>query len=97
MQIPGTHLAASLAGINAKPTNDKTNPAESAPVNGQAPVEQSSESNPDRDAQGQGDGLARRQSNQPHSQQASDDTNPSVHHPAPNLPDEPPCQLDLLG
>lgn len=99
MQIPHSSLAANVAAITSRNVGDKEAKPDPSNVAQQSHVEQSGESNADRDAQGQGDGLPGRRHKK--NQQPQEDTQPS--HPsdmnaaAPRLPDEPPSQLDLLG
>lgn len=101
MQIPSVNLAASLAGITGKPTSDSKPAAEANSITSQPHVEQSGESNPDRDAQGQGDGMGSRRSNNPSTPEGGSETNSQDQRnsdaSAPLLPDDPPSQLDLLG
>lgn len=100
MQIPHTSLAASVAAITGKNSSDKETKAESPRSNQQIHVEQTGESNADRDAQGQGDGLPGR--NKKREEQTQGTALPSNHSSqndstAPVLPGDPPSQLDLLG
>lgn len=102
MQIPSINLAASLAGLTGKPSSESSASVESASNQLQSQVEQSSESNPDRDAQGQGDGLNRPSAGKqpPTTNQLSTSADPceaDACKSAPILPDDPPSQLDLLG
>ena len=99
MQIPPTSAAASAAGVVSQSTSkDKSSPgsAENAVTAQQAQVEKTEEANPDRDAQGQGDGMGNRGSAQT---KVAEDLEPEkeLDRPAPVLPGEPPSQLDLLG
>ncbi len=97
MHIPQINLAASMAGVTAKPVVDKQSEIAGVELHDQAHVEQSSDSNPDRDAQGQGDGIGdRRRSRSPKGNLPSQSESNSPR-PAPNLPDEPPSELDLVG
>jgi hypothetical protein len=100
MQIPPTSLAASLAAISAQTAIDKDVKTDATSSAQQIHVEQSGESNPDRDAQGQGDGLPSRKNKREEMLQSTSppsESNHQDHAAAPNLPGEPPSQLDLLG
>jgi hypothetical protein len=102
MQIPGVNLVSSLAGLAGKPASDSASPSETSPTTKPAQVEQTAENNPDRDAQGQGDGLARRNlkkraSHEQVSADRLDAANDGSNAAAPNLPDEPPGALDIIG
>lgn len=65
----------------------------------QTNVEQSEQANQDRDAQGQGDGLADRGAKQQAKAKSSEDeptAQETGHKPAPRLPGEPPARLDII-
>ncbi len=98
MQIPASAITASISAIT---TGKAERTAATEAPTAQAPhVEGSEQSNPDRDAQGQGDGMGPR-GNAKHRKVDSpvaDATSPQdAMLPAPTLPDEPPSQLDMLG
>lgn len=100
MQIPHTSLAASVAAITARNVPDKENKADSLNPNQHIHVEQTGESNADRDAQGQGDGQpARKKKKEEQPQETTLPSNLSNQgdSTAPDLPGDPPSQLDLLG
>lgn len=100
MQIPPTSAAVLAAGIVSQASHkERSAVAADAPVPTVAQVEQSGTSDPDRDAQGQGDGLHREGSAPPGEDQLDLSDQPrsgavagSVHRPA-----EPPSQLDVLA
>lgn len=98
MQIPTTSLASSVAGVTSKATQEKSQLDAQDSVGFDAQVEKSEQSNSDRDAQGQGDGLTGRRTRpqKPPAVVPSPDAILSTT-PAPLLPDEPPSQIDLLG
>lgn len=102
MQIPSVNLAASLSGLSGKPAPDSAHPAADSPSTQQAHVEQTGESNPDRDAQGQGDGLGRRGPSKPLKKEEKPQAAPAAGladsgATSPHLPDEPPSLLDIIG
>ncbi len=102
MQIQPPISAAGAASIAAQATSkDATNnPAPAGNSSNQASsVEQSEQSNQDRDAQGQGDGLADRGSNETARNSAGEEakTQEEAHKPAPRLPGQPPARLDIMG
>jgi hypothetical protein len=103
MQIPSTSIAASIAGLAAKPSQGKDTHETAASALSQPVVEQSGESNPDRDAQGQGDGIPARRDRlvAKKKEEHPTDAPPNEHDQnlsgSPALPGEPPSQLDLLG
>lgn len=101
MQIPASAIAAGISSISTGKA-DRASTTE-APAATPAHVEGSEQSNPDRDAQGQGDGLGPRgrakHTKSAHSASETAESaalNPSASL-APTLPDEPPSQLDLMG
>lgn len=98
MQIPTTSLASSVAGATSKAAQETTHPDTQNSVGFAPQVEKSEQSNSDRDAQGQGDGLTGRRARpqKPTAVASSPEATPSMA-PAPLLPDEPPSQIDLLG
>jgi hypothetical protein len=98
MQIPSSSIAASVSSINSR-TAERAGTAEPAVLTTATQLEKSSESSPDRDAQGQGDGMGPRgqRKKSPDDETTTPDSSPQSAIPAPNLPDEPPSQLDLLG
>ena len=103
MQIPPTSSAAQAASILSQATakDRASSGASTAPASSQAAtemqVEQSGTANPDRDAQGQGDGLGNRprsqitDENDVAAEATSNDTPPAVDF------GEPPSQLDIVG
>lgn len=98
MQIPASAITASISAIT---TGKAERTAATEAPTAQAPhVEGSEQSNPDRDAQGQGDGMGPR-SHAKHRKEDSPIAEVNAHQdamlPAPTLPDEPPSQLDMLG
>jgi hypothetical protein len=94
MQLSPLSVASSVGSTSVVNKADTHSPALAG---NQASVERSGESSPDRDAQGQADGLAHR--GQPARKPAvpSPSKADAVLQPAPTLPDEPPSQLDLIG
>ncbi len=65
----------------------------------QTNVEQSEQANQDRDAQGQGDGLADRGARkQAQAKSSEDETSDqeTAYKPAPRLPGAPPARLDII-
>jgi hypothetical protein len=103
MQIPGVSSAAQAASIVAQATSkDKASENQTAntshPSAADSTVERSGEANPDRDAQGQGDGLPGESSHPTDEMELeSADDSPQPTKTAPSLPDEPPSQLDIIG
>lgn len=97
MQIPASAITASISAIT---TGKAERTAATEAPTAQAPhVEGSEQSNPDRDAQGQGDGMGPR-NNAKHRKDplpTSEVVAQDLSLPAPTLPDEPPSQLDMLG
>lgn len=97
MQIPASALAASITSVS---TGKAERVSAETPVAAQAHVESSEQSNADRDAQGQGDGIGPR-GKAKHVKDAGTVAPTSVEEsfstPAPTLPDEPPSQLDMMG
>lgn len=99
MQIPPFSAAAQAAGVTSQSTSkdkassgtDATPPTVATPTDVQ--VEQSGSSSPDRDAQGQGDGLARGGKRKP----AEEETEAPETTPSALLPGEEPGQLDITG
>jgi hypothetical protein len=102
MQIPATSSAAQVASLAAQAASkDKGSGGTNATHAGHSPplslqVERTGEANSDRDAQGQGDGLADRHSHEPRTPEDVLDI-PQSSSTAPTLPDEPPSQLDIMG
>jgi len=103
MQIPPASSASQAASILAQSTSkDKSTSAGAADASGvqnSLPhVEKSESTDPDRDAQGQGDGFDH-QPKQPHSHDDILDVAhaETTHRPAPQLPGEPPSSLDIVG
>ena len=105
MYIPTVNSAAQAAGIAAQATAKE--PSSEAAVASataaivDAAVEHSSSTSADRDAQGQGDGLAddRRGPPQDELELGAEAEVKMLQspHAAPVLPDEPPSQLDIVG
>ncbi len=99
MQIPPISTAAQAAGGTvAQASKDHPTAVADAPTAAVSTVEQSGNSDPDRDAQGQGDGMQRHDAKR----QAADDVLElgevaETSHTAGHLPDEPPGELDLLA
>ncbi len=103
MQIPATSSAAQAASIVAQAASkdvsadSKATNASAQPLSS-ATVEKSGSANPDRDAQGQGDGLpndATKSNRDEIDIDALSDT--AISTDLPNLPAEPPSQLDIIG
>ena len=97
MQIPASAITASISAITTGKAERTA--ATEAPTTQAPHVEGSEQSNPDRDAQGQGDGMGPR-SHAKHRKEDSpiaDAAPQDAMLPAPTLPDEPPSQLDMLG
>ena len=117
MQIPPASSAAQAAGIasqaNATSSGSESNATSSGAAQQVSQVEQSGDSNPERDAQGQGDGLGDREGHQQGEQQAdqppakskqdiidlSEATTDGPPLVLPVEPSSPPPEssLDLLG
>lgn len=103
MQIPATSSASQAASIAAQAASkDSHAEAQQASVaNAQAAtaaVEKATSANADRDAQGQSDGLPGepRKSRQDELE-LTVEGNGQETQPVPQLPDEPPSQLDIIG
>jgi hypothetical protein len=96
MQIPSSAIAASVTSITASKA-ERAQTTETASSNTQLHVESSNQSNPDRDAQGQGDGMGPRHPGKRQSDAEFHDDPVPVDTAAPTLPDEPSSLLDLLG
>jgi hypothetical protein len=98
MQIPASAITASISAITTGKAERTA--ATEAPTTQAPHVEGSEQSNPDRDAQGQGDGMGPR-GNGKHRKDALPTSEVAATQdlslPAPTLPDEPPSQLDMLG
>lgn len=98
MQIPASAITASISAITSGKAERPS--ATEAPTTQAPHVEGSEQSNPDRDAQGQGDGMGPR-GHAKHRKEAAPVVNATAPQdailPAPTLPDEPPSQLDMLG
>lgn len=97
MQIPASAITASISAITTGKAERTA--ATEAPTTQAPHVEGSEQSNPDRDAQGQGDGMGPR-SHAKHRKEDSTIAEAAAQDamlPAPTLPDEPPSQLDMLG
>lgn len=103
MLIPPTSSAAQAASIVSQATaKESSSEAAGAVPARQSTVEKSSSTSADRDAQGQGDGLPgdRRQAIVDELEVAGSDAGQATaqeHLPAPTLPGETPCQLDISG
>lgn len=103
MQIPPSGAAAQAAGIVSQAASKDPQAAAGADAAGakalgQATVEKAEESNPDRDAQGQGDGttgLPRRITDENEVEGADETETPTPS--SPNPPGDPPSQLDIVG
>ena len=102
MQIPATSSASQAASIAAqaasKDGHAEAHQASAATAQAaDAAVEKANSANADRDAQGQSDGLP----GEPQKSQSDEleltSENAAATHPAPQLPGEPPCQLDIVG
>lgn len=103
MQIPPASSASQAASIlsqsTAKDKSTVAGTADSGGVQNSLPhVEKSESADPDRDAQGQGDGFDHHPK-QPHgNDDILDVANAETpHRPAPQLPGEPPSSLDIVG
>lgn len=100
MQIPLANSAANAASIASQATakNNNVASADTAAASPALPTDvgKSEESNKDRDAQGQGDGLGDRGKHKQTAQEmvVEADTNANT---APQLPGEAPHRLDVLG
>ena len=104
MQIPPSSPAAQAASIlsqsTAKDRASATGAADAAaPQSLTAQLEKSGESDPDRDAQGQGDGFPshKRPTEDQNDVVAASDSGAASDDSLPLLPDEPPSQLDIVG
>ena len=103
MQIPATSSASQAASIAAQAASkDGHAEAQQASIaNAQAAtaaVEKATSANADRDAQGQSDGLpGEPQKSRQDELELSAEGNMQENHAAPQLPDEPPSQLDIIG
>ncbi len=99
MQLPPTSSAAQAAGVFAQTTaKDKSNAATANTSHSNAAhVEKSGSSSSDRDAQGQGDGLGERHPRRADSESAEPTQDHAPLTQAPQLPGEPPSQLDIVG
>ena len=100
MQIPTNFSAAQAVSIasvvSSRDKNSVQNASAPDTASVQAPLEKSESANPDRDAQGQGDGLgphARKNQNE-HTVAEPDEAQagPSISRQS----DEPPAELDLM-
>ena len=102
MQIPATSSAAQAASIAAQAASkDGQSEVGQAATNAQAAhnavVEKSTQASPDRDAQGQGDGLPG-DKKKPIVDELEISFEPTQEpQAAPQLPDQPPSQLDIVG
>lgn len=103
MQIPATSSASQAASIAAQAAaKDVSGDGKAAQANAQAAfnatVEKSGAANPDRDAQGQGDGLPN-DADKSKRDEIDIQTDPDgpVVSDVPHLPAEPPSQLDIIG
>lgn len=101
MQVPPSSAAASVASLTSQLTakenhtgsvgNAQAAPADAADIH----VDRSGASDPDRDAQGQGDGLPQqRDPREPVEEKRSTDDSSG---PAALLPGELPSNLDIVG
>ncbi|MEZ6136125.1 MAG: hypothetical protein R3C53_14600 [Pirellulaceae bacterium] len=99
MQIPPTSSAAQAASILSQSTaKDGSASAASTPQSSAAHVEKSNSSSADRDAQGQGDGFS---DAAPKPQEdvidLAGEGEVNSQRTAPQLPGEPPSNLDIVG
>ncbi|GIW97385.1 MAG: hypothetical protein KatS3mg111_0718 [Pirellulaceae bacterium] len=104
MQIPPASSAAATGGIvsqsgTKQATKGDAEPHSPSPSHSSAAenVEHAEASHADRDAQGQGDGLGERRRD---GKDETPDANPQGQteaNRAPDLPGQPPSQLDILG
>jgi len=103
MFVPATSSASQVASLAAQAASKDSqaeaahSPAAAARSDMQAAVEKSSAASPDRDAQGQGDGLPH--DHQPRVVDELELESQSAQAPttSPQLPHEPPSQLDIVG
>ncbi len=102
MQIPATSSASQAASIAAQATS-KDGSSDARGINAQAQltnqaiVEKSNEASADRDAQGQGDGLPRDGKPQIVDELEIGSGETAGDQTAPQLPDQPPSELDIVG
>lgn len=97
MQIQPPGAAAAAAAITtAAPSKEAAPTATGGAQLSPTHVDKSGQANADRDAQGQGDGLGDRHHKKPPEPDELDEST-LQQRPAPNLPGEPPSQLDVLG
>jgi hypothetical protein len=113
MFVPATSSASQAASIAAQaaskdsPAEGAHSPAANARSEMQAAVEKSNSASPDRDAQGQGDGLPHDHhprvvdelelQSQSLESQSLESQSLESSPASPRLPDEPPSQLDIVG
>ena len=102
MQIPPTSSASQAASIAAQTTAKESSTAanqtaSSVQTASNAALEKSNEASPDRDAQGQGDGLAGDEKKRTADELELSTQPEASHQPLPPLDDQPPDQLDIVG
>lgn len=102
MQIQPSFSAAQAASIASQATSkDPASSGAVAPTSptstSEAHVEQSGGSNSDRDAQGQGDGMPGHSDPNQDENDIASPPETREHNAAPQLPGEPPSQLDIVG
>ncbi len=102
MQIPPASSAAQAASILSQTTSkDKASGTAAAATGGSAAaadqVERSGEADPDRDAQGQGDGIGGEARERAAGEDTTDAQDERQAPPGGELPGEPPSQLDIIA
>ena len=101
MQIPPASSAAQAASILAQSTSKDKSSGAAAPANSPqstaAHVEKSGSTDPDRDAQGQGDGLPGDDQGRRPPNKSSEAATAEQRPKTGELPGEPPSQLDIVG